>query len=55
MSPSVVVTRSKHLVRVAVAPFKQQLRLAPSIMVAAREESHKHGKWQDKVLIQKVV
>jgi hypothetical protein len=53
LSHGVVVARSRHMVRVAAAPFEQQVRLAPSLIAAAREESHKHEKDQRKVLIQK--
>ena len=54
MSHGVVVARPEHMVRVAATPFEQQVRLAPSLITAAKAESHKRGKGQDKVLIQKM-
>ena len=53
-SHGVVVARPKQKVRVAATPFEQQVRLAPSLIAAAREESHKHDKEQNKLLIQKM-
>jgi len=54
MSHGVVVARPKHMVRVAATPFEQQVRLAPSVLAAAKVESHKHEKGQDKLLIRKL-
>ncbi len=54
MSHGVVVARSKHMVRVAATPFEQQVRVPPSVLAAARVESHKHGTGQDKLLIRKL-
>jgi hypothetical protein len=54
VSPSVVVARSSCMVRVAAAPFEQQVSLSPSVMADAREESHRYKKDQHKVLIQKI-
>ena len=54
VSHTVVVARSTRMVRVAVTPFEQQVRLAPSVIAAARAKSHKHNRGQDKVLIQKM-
>jgi hypothetical protein len=53
-SHSVVVARPDRMVRIAATPFEQQIHLAPSIIAAAREKSHKHSKEQRKVLIQQM-
>ncbi len=54
MSPSAVVARPKHMVRVAATPFEQYVHLAPSLIAAARDQPHRHDKDQRKLLIQKM-
>jgi len=54
VSHAVVLARSKHMVRVAATPFEQQVRLAPSLVAAARADARKHDKDQKKVLIQRM-
>jgi hypothetical protein len=54
VSHAAVVARQEHMVRVAVTPFEQDVRLAPSLVAAAKAESHKRSKDQDKLLIQKM-
>ncbi len=54
VSHTVVIARSKYMVRVAATPFEQQIQLAPSVIADARKDAHKHWKDQKKVLIQKM-
>ena len=42
------------MVRVAVTPFEQDVRLAPSLIAAAKAEPHKYSKDQHKLLVQKM-
>ena len=53
-SHSVVIARRDHMVRVAATPFEQQVNLAPSLMVAARERAREHWKDQKQVLVQQL-
>ena len=53
-SHTVVVARSQHMVRVAATPFEQQIRLAPSIIAAARARPHMQDKNQREALIRKL-
>ena len=54
MSHGVVVSRPDYMVRVAVTPFEQDVRLAPSLIAAAKAEPHKYSKDQHKLLVQKM-
>jgi hypothetical protein len=54
VSHTVVIARRDHLVRVAATPIEQQIALAPSVIAAARTESHRQWKDQRKSLIQKM-
>jgi hypothetical protein len=45
VSYSAVVSRPKHMLRIAVAPFEQQINLSPSLIAAARLKARE--KWAD--------
>jgi hypothetical protein len=45
ISYSAVVSRPKHMLRIAVAPFEQQVNLSPSLVAAARLKARE--KWRD--------
>ena len=55
MSHSVVITRPDFMVRVAIAPFEQQINIAPSVLEAAKAKaSHRYPKEQRSILLQKL-
>ncbi|MGW8257826.1 MAG: hypothetical protein ACWGMZ_10110, partial [Thermoguttaceae bacterium] len=54
ISHSVVIERPNCMIRTAVAPFEQQVNLAPSIINAARTRAREHWKDQKNILIQKL-
>lgn len=54
VSHRLVADRPKHMVRIAIAPFEQQIDLPPSIVRATKQKSHKQPKNQQRVLIDKL-
>jgi hypothetical protein len=53
-SHGVVIERPDCDIRVAVVPFEQDVRLAPSLIADAKIEPHRQSKDQRKLLIQKL-
>lgn len=54
ISHRLVVERPSHMLRIAVAPFEQQVDLPPSVLRAARTRARDHSRAQKQVLIDKL-
>jgi len=51
ISHRLVVDRNSHMLRIAVTPFEQEVKLPPSVIRKAKERARDHSKDQKQILI----